>query len=1378
MSLILMMKKEELKSAFLALAILVIIGIPIMLAVISVRTIAQSSTFNQSANLTIKDNSFSDSGSNKFSNFNVTFTANYTNSTGSTINLSNGNGLCQIQFNFTGSYTAASNMTYNVTSYLWEYNRTFNYKGTHQFKVNCTSNFGNITLVDQFEIANTLPSLKNLDQRGFLDLDGNLFNNDYFNCNEDTPCTYNFSANVTEPDVNDILAFNYSSASNTTLTNFTFNSLTGVLAINVTNEANTGEKQIELNVRDTESPTVSGILSINITKINDAPQFVGLTNKTFNSSILFSYLVNVSDQENNTPFKLNITFISCNTAEWSDRNSTNCILFNSSYYNFNNITGILNITFTPAFNDIGSYIINFTVSDSGTTSPVNASITNIINFTVITPNNVPYFRYVCDNERNATENSLFNCYINATDTDETNNITFTSNETWFTFNRTGTSTVSIATNASTKFNASALVNFTAKDAQVGNWSIKITLNDTGNPQQSNSTEFYFFVANVNDSVNLLPINNITVYTSNNYTIFINATDDDILIPDKRVYNESLTFTSNNSKLNISIFQIIAGTNITTANISFNPNDLNIGNNTINITVRDVNNFSLSSRLFNINVISNIPPQWNSSTKNNITLTEGTAFYLNLTQNVTDSEGQRMNFSYISDTSFPSFQLNSTTGIINFTPLNIDVGQHILIINATDGVTPSSLTFNFTVLNVNDLPVIRRPLSADNLTVNSTNSNMNTSEDSATEIQIYIEDEDLRIPVSQRGFYNENINITVNISGKNTQLFTFDGGQFALGNATLFKAAFTPNKSSVGNYNITINITDASNRTDEIKFNLTISAIEHTPVLSKITNNTLSSILEPFYVDFNVTDIEDGSEPPVNSNFTYLITNLTTSGNFLTINSTTGVINFTLNKTYAGKWIFNVTVNDTSGLKDYQVFNLTVYDYPVIILPSLNTNLSLKENVSSQLNFTVNHTVQDTLNYTLYIRGESRNITLGNGNATPFLWFFTPNFTEEITCTGYVSLTLNVSNAKLSNSTTWNLTINRTNYPISFTSQIGGSDKLLSGGSSLQATLSNYFQDFDASDSCTNQTVIFNYTSFTNTTTISASLTNWINASTPTITFSTSTSDRANYSITAYEYNESNSSQLLSNVSSNNFTVDLTVSTTTSTTGGGGGGGGQSQIKPISLKIIVPAPVTSRVKDKLILPVSVVNDGEVDLNQIVLDSIITKNGIIRKDIIATFDRSFITKLPKGTTENLTLIIDVNAKEIGLYEITLNATVKDPSYHDWGKLYIDIREEEGISERIKFTEELVVGNPECTEIKEIVDEAKILFAKGDIESTKKKLDEAVKACAEAIAQPSILRSPLRLQNNAFSYAAIGSLAAIVLGIAYYIYKRRRFKSQYGF
>lgn len=197
-------------------------------------------------------------------------------------------------------------------------------------------------------------------------------------------------------------------------------------------------------------------------------------------------------------------------------------------------------------------------------------------------------------------------------------------------------------------------------------------------------------------------------------------------------------------------------------------------------------------------------------------------------------------------------------------------------------------------------------------------------------------------------------------------------------------------------------------------------------------------------------------------------------------------------------------------------------------------------------------------------GILRNSTLGYGNSTLFTLNFTPNFTDETTCTGSVNLTLNVSNAKLSNSSSWSVNITHTNYPLIFSSDIPNQ----SGGSPRTVNLSNYFLDYDALDSCYNQSVDFTYTK-TSGDAQTVSITNWAGTIEPVISFASTSSTTAEYIVKGFEDNQF--------VNSNTFEVEISVSQTIVTSSGGGGSSSSSTIKlkPVSLRIIVPGTICSQ-----------------------------------------------------------------------------------------------------------------------------------------------------------------------------------------------------------
>ncbi|MBU0906911.1 MAG: hypothetical protein KKD18_01745 [Nanoarchaeota archaeon] len=1333
-------------------------------------TIATQSGTNGDASLKIWDDTDPEGGSIiRLSTTNITFVANFTNSTNDPINTT---GNCTIKFDYTGSYGPIFNMTFNTSVPRWIYTTLIQYKGTHNFQVNCSSIYGNISLEDSFVITNKIPVISKDAGGSFIDLDGNQYNTDYLQCEEDTLCIYNFSANVTEYDLNDVLTFE--NGTNTTLTNYQLNTVSGILQINYTTdeEIGNGNKQIELKVKDTESLFQPGILRVNITPENDPPYFLNLGSERIINKSGIDLILAATDEENDTPYIFNITFQNCvHTSLNPPTGPDNCTLFNLTDYN----ASATNISFIPNGQQKGEYEINFSVKDAR-----NGTYSEVVNWTV-SWNDAPFFTYVCNNERTATEDTPFTCFVNASDPDEAHNLTFIVNYTWLKFNETDTNYTTISTGSTG--NASALLNFTPTDSEVGNWSINLTVIDTGAPNASielNSTTFFLFVENINDSVQIQDIPDMTAYTSAaTYQVLVNATDDDLLVPDKTIKNETLTFFTNNSLVSVASTTYITGTNRTEATLSFDPLVLGVGDHIINVTVQDKGNFSTSSDLFTITVIDNNAPVWNESTSTNLTFTEGQDLYLNLSQNVTDSDD--INFTITDITGYGSCDFgiesayNADTGIVNFTLADKDVGLWKIRVTATDGKTPRSLDFNITVNNVNDPPQFYQVAAYYNMSYS--NGMINLTEDNYTKIYLQITDEDLKICSYQSGFYSESFTYDLNITGPNPALFSFETEEQVGISPPRYQYVsyrFAPQKSDVGLYNVTFNVTDLAGNSSFSQFNLTVLETLHPPNITDIANAELSILSEIFYTDANSSDIEDGQDA-WNGSLTFRIQNLTVGGNFLTVNASTGVINFTTNSSHAGKWQFKLIVNDTDGAEASDYFNLSIYDYPVILLPAPSYLFSLKENTTSALNFTANHTVQNSLNYTLIINGVTKNQTSGYGNATEFILNYAPNFTMETTCSGPVNLTLNVSNAKLSNSTTWSVEINHTDCPLVFFPPI---DPIGPTGSPYPLYLTNHFQDCDASDGCRNQTIGFVYTLVNGSTSggaITVTLANWSgNGSSPRATFSSTTDGSANYSLRAIEYNLSNPSQAINSIDSNNFSVSLTVTEAQTTiTQSSGGGGGSSRIQIVSLKIIVPEPVSAKQNDKLIIPLGLENDGTVNLRRILLSATIAKDGELRNDLVATFSQSFFEELNAGEKENTTLIVDIDTISTGLFEVTINATVEEPVYSDWAKFYIEIESDLDVLERIIFTKEFIYGNPVCRELQEMLEEATALV-ETDPARALEIAEQVTDLCQELITQPPRPRIAQVLSSNIFiGYTAIASLLAFAAGFIYYTYKKGSMK-----
>ena len=1179
------------------------------------------------------------------------------------------------------------------------------------------------------------------------------------------------------------------------------NSTTGVLKINSTSNNETGNFTINVHAQGSVTGH-SAKFEFIINATNDNPEFTNINN-TYNltQDVNFFTYLNASDEEEHYPLFFNISFFNnCSLASWSTRGAGNCSLFS--------LTNIVNtsasINFTPLRNDAGTYWANVSVRDDGnnslcpheycdnTTYQQNKTSYQTVEFEVFSVLNINITN--CQNKI-FQENETGTCEINITTkgTDDSLNISSyailrnyatgqsdVSNTSWFYVNSSETTV---------NFTKTITINVTPQRTEVGNWTINFTVKDLTFGENETSQIYVYVNRTYNDAPDLASINNLNTSILLQTRINLTVYDDDSLIPDKNEsfggYNETINFTvqifnqSNLSQeLSLNGFDVeilnmpVAGTNRTEAKIEFTPNSSEAGNYTINISINDKEN-SLDYETFNLTIIDNNFPYWNQPLRTNFVNFEDTERYLNLSLNVTDPDGDTLTFSFTNDTAFPSFNLNATTGVINFTGIDEDVGQNLVNITISDGYLTNSTLFSFTILNINDAPVI---LDLD--TVNATpstitdGSSVNATEDNYTTFILWIEDDDLKIPTGQKNYYNESFTINLTIEGPNSTLFNFtiDDGWWpqpakvpGSPNKTKYEATFTPRKADSGDYNISINVTDSSDSSDTHSFNLTVLEINHNPILMNLTNQS-SAVNRSFYYRINATDQEDG-----NSNVTGGNTNLTFSYNFLSgtdfinnnqsiFNLTTGELNITFNSTHSGQYHINITVNDSQNLNDSDDFWLSVYDSPNVTFPVSGENFSLQENVTSNLTFQANHSVGDNLTYLFYIDNVLKDNLSYYGNGTNLTWQLTPNFTDE-TYGQSKNLTLVVYPANnglenrnnLNKTLNWNINISHTNSPVTFSGTIGSAQTTYNDD--ITINLTTYFSDIDYSDTNYNQTVNFSVASNSSPSFITSSVSNW------TLTLSSLIAIAEIINITG---NDS-----LSSVTSNNFEIKFTTPPAAPAPMPSSGGGGATIT--VSLKVIVPDPFTIFQKDRVVVPITLYNDGQRSLLNIGLTSTVTKDNLVTSDMRVSFDKSSFSLLGAGQKENVTLTIDVDTTQIGMFEITIDANVSNPKYHALGKLFLTVGEGEGLLDRLLFIEKFITENAECAEFTEIVNEARNYFEKKDFNNAELKMNQALDVCKNTISQSVMVSVRKNIEENLYRYLFIGMSISFLSGISYYIYKR---------
>ncbi|MDD5177715.1 MAG: Ig-like domain-containing protein [Candidatus Nanoarchaeia archaeon] len=867
------------------------------------------------SNLTLWDSSDPENDTlTLYSGTNAFFFANYTNSTGE-ITINDTTATCSVNFNLTGDYGTPTAMVFNEFSQLFEYNRTFNVKGTFYFNATCVDTvYTTLEANDTFTISNTAPVITQ-DVSGFIQPP--------WECYEDQICTYNLSENITDPDTNDIL--NYTYAAGTTLSCFDIDFHTGIMNLTCTTETQTGSINTILITSDSDSASDSATLNITVYPVNDTPKFSNIPDQSLIEDTAYTYTVSGSDEENDA-------------YSFED---------NSSFFEINPSTGL--ISFTPTNTEVGDHQINISINDS------LGCYSQIVRFIISNVNDAPVLDYICDNQT-LTEDVDFNCTVNATDVDG-NTLTFSLNETWLDINSTGYINVTPTdtdigehrlnlTVSDGSLIDSAIINFSvigvndaplittaenitgyegitwyydfnATDGDLDSpgttefltWSINesyITISSsTGiasfTPSLTNVGENWINVT-VNDSTGIEDsvIINLTVYANNapvftpntefsltediefyfNFTL--NATDAD---------NDALFFYSNDSVITI---------NETTGEINITPNDTSVGENWINLSVKDLPGYYVSG-IVNLTVI-NVNDNPNITSRENHTVNEDDtlSYIFNATDEDLNIPSTWEVLTWEDNSSF--FDIGSSNGVILFTPTNDSfAGDHFINVTVRDttGLTDEWI-FNLSIYAVNDRPNIT---STDQII---------GRQDEALVYDVNATDEE-DSPEGQNGSLTFNTNTT--------------WANFII-NITSGQITFTPNSSQTGIELLNITVNDSLGLEDSRIFTINISDVNDpvTSLLGTPSGNiagidenasqaftvyvndpdTGQALYYNWYVD-NILNVTSITSTQSNA-FTYYA-NYTDEGT----HNVTVIIS---DLTYEASWYWNLTVSNVNAPPEF------------------------------------------------------------------------------------------------------------------------------------------------------------------------------------------------------------------------------------------------------------------------------------------------------------------------------------------------------------------------------------------------------------------------------------------------------------------------------
>lgn len=1231
---------------------------------------------------------------------------------------------------------------------------------------------------------------------------------------------------------------------------FISNYSTGELVINLSNDSHSGFYRFTLRVSDDDTSGDLKEFGFILTSINDAPYFSELKNIsdpyiTFINSTSpsnYSIFFKVYDEENHAPINItNLSVTSCSKADWTDR--SNCSLeFNLLYDSPSNIL----LNFSNLTNEsVGSYNLTLCINDTLDPSTVpqyhsidyNESKQYCQNFSLNIFYDLKFNASNCSN-LNLVEGNNLSCYVDVYTTLPSQSFTLGSysylsgpnfidsiiGSKWF---------YPVQTNTSTDYFLRIPINLTnLSKRNVGNWTIGLSLNDSTNLYSENIT---LLINNINSapslSFNFSDASNVTSLNAPT-TFFINITDEDFLIPDKYLYNETVNLNIkilNQSNLSQEVFWqnvdqrdffYISGNSSTiTKSIHFTPNSSQVGDWTANFTYSDRDGLS-GYTLFNFSVLDNDYPYWNTAhfsidcIVNSTRDTTQNCLFLNLTnysQNLlwaNDSEipSSGLRFSTIGDIP-KNFNLTSD-GLINFTPWKWDVSQYrqdgvwkFNISVSDDHLTNSNLEVTLNVSNINS------PSRIENITYSPTvfeSSPYSFSfevwdDDFLIENPSFSSDQDYALTVSVKNYSSNNLSI---ITYQHTGRKDVPGR----GRYYLHDINFTPLKDNVGNYTFNLSVVDYMGILNWSTFNISVLEINNPPIFTNPLVNKTLAVGDQFLYQIDADDIED------RNNLTYNFTPIsgTYSGRPLNsdyllndgFNFSSGLFNLTLNSSHAGVYRLNITITD-SGLNgdsslnetSWQDFWILVYDSPNISIPTDLQEFDLTENETFVFNFSVNHTIGDNLTYELWMDdisscnfNQNTNCNYsdlflvdrfnGYGNSTNISWIFRPNFTQEtygllsnLTLVVYPSNSNLLNQHLVNSSSNLKLNISHKNHPLSFYSNIPD-QPTAKNDEAILINLSQHFLDYDNQDSFYLQNISFTVQSDRDPKTliVYSVMDNVLRLSLPSNIKSTNEI----LNITASELDPSNS--VIGNVTSNNFQV-IFVEPTITHVNTPSSGGSNTVTKHSSLLISVPSQVQAGFGEKIDIPISITNNGEVSATGIKLNAEVKLNDEIVGDVPISLSKTTISSLAVGSREDLIATASIDTRKPGKYLGIIYAEVSSPRFTQQGQFYIEIEiiTSRNVEEVLVFTEKLVVENPECIELRARLNEVEELKKSGRFEEAMDLSEQVLNSCKASISQKKKFSIVPENVSKPLYYLFISILGVFFLLFVFYVYKRVKFNKE---
>ncbi|UCE38603.1 MAG: tandem-95 repeat protein [Thermoplasmata archaeon] len=500
-----------------------------------------------------------------------------------------------------------------------------------------------------------------------------------------------------------------------------------------------------------------------------------------------------------------------------------------------NATGL--ITWTPSNSQVGNNNVYIIVSDGKAGTDTQSFIISVVN-----ANDAPTI--TSTPITTAVEDSLYIYDVEANDVDSGDTLTYS---------------LTAYPLGMTIDSATGMIQWTPTNDQIGANGVTALVMDGNGANDTQS--FIITVSNTNDAPTVISAPQTTATEDVQYTYDVEAYDPD---------SDTLTFSLNTYPAGMTI-------NTTTGLITWTPTNSQVGANNVYILVSDGKG-GTGTQSFTIFVENaNDAPTITSTPIT--TATEDELYVYDV--EVTDVDvGDNLTFGL---TAYPmGMTINATTGLIEWTPTNAQVGANpvTLMVSDENGSTDTQ-SFTITVSNTNNPPDIYSvPITA------------------ATEDILYNYDVEAQDPDDDTLTYS---------------LTTYPTGMAIDGPSGLI--SWTPINSQVGAHSVVVQVLDGIGGTDTQGFTVTVLNTNDPPT---ITSTPITTATDDVLYTYDV----DASDIDVGDTLTYSLTSYPTG---MEINSTNGLITWTPTDDHVGSNSITILVSDSEGKTDTQSYSISVAD---------------------------------------------------------------------------------------------------------------------------------------------------------------------------------------------------------------------------------------------------------------------------------------------------------------------------------------------------------------------------------------------------------------------------------------------------------------------